>query len=105
MILPWPVTIMLALHEAEDHAAEHADLAAALHGHDHSHGTPAHDHSLMPAPSTAPGQSRSFLGTMWRAESITTIESVLSVIAIRPAPAATASPPPAPPSSPSILRI
>jgi hypothetical protein len=104
LVLPGPATIVLALHEAEDHAAEHPDLAATLHGHDHSHGTPAHDHSLMPTPSTAPGQSRLFLGTMWRAESITTIDSVLPATAIRPAPAETASPP-APPPSQAILRI
>jgi hypothetical protein len=106
MLLPWPATAALALHEADDHVAAHPDLAAVLHGHDHAKGTPAHDHSLMPSPNMTSGHSRAFVAIGLRAASVSLSGLPLQPPAIaRPVPSETGSPPDGSRTPESVLRI
>jgi hypothetical protein len=105
MMLPWPATLALVLHEAE-HVEAHVHLAAVLHGHDHASGTPAHDHALLPSPSLTSGHWRAFVASTVISESDSWRGFALQPPMMqRPAPSATASPPAGPPSSKSVLRI
>jgi hypothetical protein len=105
IMLPWPGGAMAALHEAYDHSARQAELAAVLHGHHHEHQTPPHDHSLTPAGTAMSGQSRVVAAHTARAETVAQTGAPLPPPMDASAPRETASPPVRPTSSKSILRI
>jgi len=107
MMLPWSAAVALALHEAEDHhVAAHSDLVAVLHGHEHAAGTPAHDHSLLPAPSSTSGHWRAFVASTVTSEHVSLRGFALQPPMMQgPAPSATASPPAGSRSSKTVLRI
>jgi hypothetical protein len=105
VLLPWPATVALARHEADDHEVAHKDLAATLHGHHHAEGTPAHDHSVTSSPKVASGHSRTFVATMLRAESVLLSGRLQPPAIARPAPSETASPPAGLRTPESVLRI
>lgn len=106
IVLPWPAAMAVALHEADDHSSAHADPAAVLHGHEHDHGTPPHDHALTPAPSVASEQLRVYVTRTVRAEAVPVIGSGVNAWVDQSArPRETASPPARSTSSTSVLRI
>ena len=105
MLLPWPATMVLAFHEAGDHASPHVDLAATLHGHDHSHGTPDHDHSRTVLPTATSAQTHHLIAAMLRGEPVAWVVLGHSVSWQGEAPSETASPPPGSRSPQSVLRI
>lgn len=105
-LLPWTTATTLSIHFTDEHAAPHADLAAALHGHAHPDGTPDHDHSLMPLPTTACGRPSVVLVRFLRAELLAIAGDALAPMSLaRPRPRETASPPAASRSPGSVLRI
>jgi hypothetical protein len=108
-LVPWPVAVAVAVHEASEHgaadAAVHNDLAAVLHGHEHDSGTPDHDHSLTPSGPVASEQLRLFVMRTPRLETAAVTASPSRDRALGEAPQETASPPAGSKSSKRILRI